>query len=181
MDLKGVQVKQIDLDSQKLATLQNIEEAERVINELTEDVAVIVSNIKYTHSKVQEPVFISGSAQMQTEEEQQALPYNTLLEMINQNVSSQILLFKLWVPYLSRRYDATGKKGAIINLSNLSFEHQQRLDVHAAAFSATKAFQYTFGMGMMTEDIEKKLDILLAVEKEDKEIIQGVSPVTHEV
>ena len=182
MDLKGVQVKQIDLDSQKLATLQNIEEAERVINELTEDVAVIVSNIKYSQSKVQEPVFISGSAtKMQAEEEQQTLPYNTLLEMINQNVSSQILLFKLWVPYLSRRYDATGKKGAIINLSNLSFEHQQRLDVHAAAFSATKAFQYTFGMGMMTEDIEKKLDILLAVEKEDKEIIQGVSPVTHEV
>ena len=34
---------------------------------------------------------------------------------------------------------------------------------------------------MMTEDIEKKLDILLAVEKEDKEIIQGVSPETHEV
>ena len=52
MDLGGVVVKQIDLDSQKLATLQNIEEAERLINELTEDVAVIVSNIKYPHSKV---------------------------------------------------------------------------------------------------------------------------------
>jgi short-subunit dehydrogenase len=66
-------------------------------------------------------------------------------ELINANIASQLFMSKVLIPRLIARHELRGYKGAIINVaSNQAYD----IDPHTSMLAATKASQYTYGLGI---------------------------------